>query len=241
MSPSRSAKTHFDKQFDKQHVVSDIVARGLCVRCGACEPACPVDIIKFDDQAYPYITDEDTCITSCTKCIVICPGEVVNFSRLDKRFFGVHPHPDSITGIARRALVTHSTDDKLRAKGSSGGLVTQLLAYMLDKEFIDGALVVGTKVGAQGWEPYPVIVRTVDELRRTQKSTYTLLPHLKALAEIEEIDGNYAIVALPCHVHAIIREHQFAIATLKPWIANGYVGMFCGEIDAHIAASRSVE
>jgi coenzyme F420 hydrogenase subunit beta len=81
---------------------------------------------------------------------------------------------------------------------------------MFDQKLIDGALVVGTRVASQGWEPYPVIVRSADELKRTQKSTYTLLPHLQALAEMEEIEGKYAIVALPCHVHAIRRYQKFS-------------------------------
>jgi coenzyme F420 hydrogenase subunit beta len=81
---------------------------------------------------------------------------------------------------------------------------------MLDQKLIDGALVVKTQVGSNGWEPDSVIVRTAEELKRTQKSTYTLLPHLKALSEMEEVDGKYAIVALPCHVHAIRRYQKFS-------------------------------
>ncbi|MHC4148984.1 MAG: Coenzyme F420 hydrogenase/dehydrogenase, beta subunit C-terminal domain [Planctomycetota bacterium] len=193
-----------------RHVVKEIVEPGLCVRCGACEPACPVNIIRFDGQAYPYITDEDICILNCTKCIVICPGEVVDFPRLDRRFFGSHPHPDSITGIAKRALVAFATNNKIRKGGSSGGLVTQLLIYMLENKLIDGALVLGSYVGSDGWQPEPMIARTVEDLQNTQKSKYTLIPHLRILSEIEEKDGRYAIVGLPCHIHAIRRYQKFS-------------------------------
>jgi coenzyme F420 hydrogenase subunit beta len=204
MPKTKSAK----KGFANRHIVTEIVDRGLCVRCGACEPACPVNIIRFDDQAYPYITDEPACIRNCTKCIAICPGEVVNFERLDQRFFGTQPHPDSITGIAKYACVGFATDPKTREAGASGGLVTQLLVYLLEKRLIDGALVLRANTD-NGWTPEPAIIRTAEELKRTQKSTYTLVPHLKVLSEIEKTEGHYAIVALPCHVHAIRRYQRF--------------------------------
>ena len=77
---------------DNPHIGNQIVDRGLCVRCGACEPACPVDIIRFDAETkLPYITDEQKCIQSCTRCIKVCPGEEVDFGYLDQRMFGASP------------------------------------------------------------------------------------------------------------------------------------------------------
>jgi coenzyme F420 hydrogenase subunit beta len=205
--PSKSSSP---RAFDKRHVVSDIVNVGLCVRCGACEPACPVDIIRFDETAYPYITEEERCITNCTRCIAICPGETVNFARLDKRIFGKEPHPASITGIATRALVAHATNSEVRQNGASGGVATQLLTYLLDKRVIDGALVLTSRSGPQGWYPEPFIARTGEELAQAQGSTYALVPHLKALKEIEQVNGRYAVVGLPCHVHALRRYQKFS-------------------------------
>ena len=88
---------------DNPHVVNQIVERDLCVRCGACEPACPQDIIRFDDRALPFITDESKCPTACQRCLKICPGEELNLAQLDQEMFGVQPHPESVTGIVREA------------------------------------------------------------------------------------------------------------------------------------------
>lgn len=207
------------------HVVNQIVDSGLCVRCGACEPACPVDIIRFDNQAYPYITDEQSCIITCTRCLKVCPGDVVNFSKLDQQMFGVQPHPESITGIAKRALVSFATDDRVRREGSSGGFVTQLLVYMLDKQLIDGALVLGSSVDSNGWHPEPFIARTSEDLKRAAKSKYIVVPFLRPLAEMEKIDGRYAVVGLPCYIHGL-KKYQKVSKKLRERIKL-IIGLFC--------------
>lgn len=185
------------------HVVNQIVEPGLCVRCGACEPACPVDIIRFDDRQFPYITREEECIRHCTRCIKVCPGAEVDFAKFDAQMFGRSPHPDSITGIAQGAYVSHSTNMTIRKKGTSGGFVTELLMYLLESGEIDGALVMGAESDERGWQERPFIARTLDDLRLATKSKYRVVPFLKPLGEMEKVEGRYAVVALPCYIHAI--------------------------------------
>ncbi len=207
------------------HVVNEIVDNGLCVRCGACEPSCPVDIIRFNEDVYPYITDEQACLFGCVRCLKICPGEYVDFEALDQKMFGVSPSVNSVSGIIRRHLVTHSTDSGLRKQATSGGFVTQFLMHLLDTGFIDGAMVLGSESGSDGWVEKPFIARTADELRSAIKSKYRLVPYLRCLDEIEAVDGRYAIVGLPCHLHAI---HKYIKATrkLEDRIVL-LVGLFC--------------
>lgn len=209
------------------HVVNQIVERGLCVRCGACEPACPVDIIRFDDRGFPYITDEEECLRGCTRCIKVCPGEEVDYGALDEEMFGQSPHPASITGYARRALVSHSVSEETRYAGASGGFVTQLLAHMLETGEIDGALVLG--VSSEGkWKQEPYVARSVEELKAAQKSKYITVPFLRPLKELEEIEGHYAIVALPCYIHAI-RKYQKVSPSLRKRIKL-VIGLYCNVV-----------
>lgn len=207
------------------HIVTEIVDQGLCVRCGACDPACPVDIIKFDDQAYPYITRDEDCISNCTRCIKVCPGKIVDFNAWDDEMFGMRPHPESITGIVRKSMVGYSINDDIREKGASGGIVTQLLCYMLDNNIIDGALVLSSEVDESGYHLKPMIARTKEELKKAARSKYLLIPHLEQIREIENIEGRYAIVALPCHIHAI-KKYQKVSKKLRERLTF-IIGLYC--------------
>ena len=43
-----------------------------CIHCGQCTRDCISNIIEFDDEKIPYITDENKCI-KCQHCLAICP------------------------------------------------------------------------------------------------------------------------------------------------------------------------
>ena len=211
--------------YENSHVINKIVERDLCVRCGACEPACPADIIRFDKECFPYITDEALCPTACTRCLKVCPGEFVNFSGFDQEMFGCSPHPDSITGVAHRAIISYATDDYVREDGTSGGLITQLLVFLLEQGHIDGALVLGSGKNAEAWSQESYIARTSDDIKKATKSKYMVTPYLRPLKEIEEVEGRYAVVALPCYIHSL-RKYQRVSKKLRDRIKL-VIGLFC--------------
>ena len=45
-----------------------------CVKCGACQPECPVECIKEGDDR--YVIDKEECI-SCGACKDVCPADAV--------------------------------------------------------------------------------------------------------------------------------------------------------------------
>ena len=52
-----------------------IVKMKLCIRCGKCAPACPVDAIYLDEQDRPYV-----CI-HCGQCVEFCPHDCLEMRR----------------------------------------------------------------------------------------------------------------------------------------------------------------
>ncbi len=214
---------------DNFHIKNQIVDKGLCVRCGACEPACPVDIIKFDVRtSYPFIIDEKICIRNCKSCLNVCPGEYVDFSMFDDQMFGISPHPGSITGIAKRALVSFAKDEDIRSRGTSGGVVTQILLYMMKKNLIDGALVLKTSKDNGYWQEQSFIARNAADLKSAMKSKYIVTPLLRPLKKIIQNEGKYAVVGLPCHIHAL-RKYQQVNKKLKNRIKL-IIGLHCNTV-----------
>lgn len=54
-----------------------IVKKDLCIRCGACIEACPVNAIAEDDEGNPYV-----CI-HCGRCVGFCPHQCLEMEDSD--------------------------------------------------------------------------------------------------------------------------------------------------------------
>jgi ferredoxin len=53
-----------------------IVRKNLCIRCGECARACPVDAIYLDPTQEPFV-----CI-HCGRCVPFCPHDCLEMSEV---------------------------------------------------------------------------------------------------------------------------------------------------------------
>ena len=122
-------------------LLDGIVGADLCCSCGTCAGACPQGIIRFaGDDCLPALTDPEAC-SECSRCAEVCPGRHVPYTELlqdrsaseEASHFGPH--------IA--ILRANATAPRLRERGASGGFVSALLSFLLDKGEIDAAIVAG--------------------------------------------------------------------------------------------------
>jgi len=120
--------------------IDEVVAHSLCVRCGTCAGICPTNAIIFDEKDFPNI-DLDTC-TNCGLCIQVCPGYDVNFPELYSRLFDDTSGLQTLTGNFDDVFCAYATEESIRRNGAGGGVVTQLLAYLLEKKEVGSAVVV---------------------------------------------------------------------------------------------------
>ena len=56
-----------------------IVKKNLCIRCGACARACPVDAIYLDTSGDPFV-----CI-HCGRCVGFCPHDCLEMVEVPAR------------------------------------------------------------------------------------------------------------------------------------------------------------
>ena len=184
------------------HVAKD----GLCTGCGTCAALCPRNAIaiKMDERRGIYAPKLDVAkCSNCGLCYKVCPGHEVNFKALNIEVFGKEAK-DILIGNYIDCYYGYSTDYDIRYNCASGGLVTQMLVFALEERIIDGVLVTRMRKD-RPLEPEPFIARTRDEIIAASKSKYCPVPLNIAIKEILDIDGRYAVVGLPCHIHGMIK------------------------------------
>ena len=217
--------------------LSFVIKNGLCTGCGTCAGVCPANAInmKKDEKQAIYLPqiDYQKCI-NCGICAKSCPGYEVDFKKLNLEIFGKSPPPNvegQLLGNYLRCYVGYSTDKEVRYSSASGGLVTQLLLFMLDEEIIDGALVTRMK-SSNPLETESVIARTRKEIIDASGSKYCPVSANVALKHILHNEGKYAVVGLPCHIQGIRKAEQ-TIGRLRKRIVL-HMGIFCSHTDTFL-------
>lgn len=193
----------------KRPTIQWVVKRGLCAGCGACVGVCPTEAVAMcvnaREGSYVPRIDKAKC-TRCGLCVDVCPGHSVDFEGLAARLFGDIPY-DLALGRYLGSYIGNATDKDVRYDCSSGGLVTSLLIYALERGLIDGALVTRMRRD-RPLEPEPFIARTREQILSAARSKYCPVAADVALREILESKGRFAVVGLPCHIQAVRKAEQ---------------------------------
>lgn len=210
-----------------------IIKNGLCARCGMCVGVCPVSAIGVNEDSYPRLIDRCTDCGFCTKC---CPGGEVDFPALSKSVFGRPYIPETLEGYVENRFVCHSINEEDRSNGASGGMVTSLLVYLLERGEIDGAVVVSMDSEVP-YRTQGILATNVDEIRHAAKSKYCVTPSMEVFQEIRNREGRFAVVALPCQIHGL-RKMADVDPSLSEKIAC-ILGLYCNSnmnLNGHIEA-----
>lgn len=194
---------------NKHATIEKVVKRRLCTGCGVCAGICPRDAIDLTIDkgkgCYVPVVYKDRC-TQCGLCHQVCPGHGVDFEGLNALLFGNIPEHVAV-GRYLASYIGHATDDELRFSSSSGGVVSALLVFALERGLIDGALVTRMRRD-KPLRPEPFIARTKDDILSAVGSKYCPVPADVAVKEILQEPGRYAVVGLPCHIQGLRKAEQ---------------------------------
>jgi coenzyme F420 hydrogenase subunit beta len=195
----------------------------LCTRCGMCVGVCPENCFTFDEENYPKL-DFSKC-AKCGLCEEVCPGQDFDLSFFSRKLFGKPYRLESKLGFFENAYVGYATDQNLRERATAGGVATAILICLLEQKKIDGAIVtVFNKNHPEVSEP--LIARTRDELMESIQSKYTVIPLNRVFTNLKKINGQFALVGLPCHIQAF-RKLSEAAPSLASKISI-VIGLYCG-------------
>ncbi len=204
--------------------IKEIIDNNLCHRCGTCISICPSDTLGLDSNLYPEEINE---CTDCGLCLKVCSGIDVNFPKFYSELFeNENIKKDDLIGPFKKAYVGYASDKGIRSNSSSGGIVTQILVYLFEKGLIDGALVAETD-DQFPWKGRALLARTREDILSSAQSKMTVVPINSLLKRISNEEGRFALVGLPCQVHA----YRKFVEAKPSWKHNQkiliIIGLFC--------------
>lgn len=202
-----------------------VIEQGLCTHCGTCVGLSDdqLEFVQTPRGPLPHarIPGEVALEEGAWRA---CPGKGVNYPELAKSTFG--QQPDSwLAGNVVGSYVGFSMDPQIRRSGSSGGLITHILAELLDQGQIDGAVVLRHGY-PEGWQSSPVIATDRSQILASAQSVYVPTPVNTIMRDLAEFNGQVAYVGLPDQVASIRALQQMGHPGARKirWILGPYVG-----------------
>jgi coenzyme F420 hydrogenase subunit beta len=122
--------------------VADVVSWRLCLGCGACVSVCSkgaLTLVDVQDDGLRPKTDRGKC-AQCADCTRVCPGIAIEAPGVDST---VVPGLQRAWGPVLEVWEGYAADPEIRFLGSSGGIVTALSLYCIEKVRLQGVLHVG--------------------------------------------------------------------------------------------------
>lgn len=184
------------------HRLDQVLQHNLCSGCGACAligAEHGVTMVDIPTVGRRPVGAENLPVDLKDQIAAVCPGSQVR----SPGWPGTRPDgPELLVGPTQRIWEGWAADPELRWAGSSGGVVTALAAYALERR--DMALVVHTGMDDERpWHNRTVVSTDRDGLLRHSGSRYTTSSPVEALGVIETSDRPCVFIGKPCDVAAV--------------------------------------
>jgi coenzyme F420 hydrogenase subunit beta len=158
----------------------------------------------------------DVC-ARCGLCLKVCPGTGIDTNRYSIQENGF------FCGPILEAYSCQATDSDLLKESQSGGLVSALLIHLLNRGWIDAALL--TKMPDNGsLRPEVFVAHTAKEILEARGSKYCPAALNAILTQLKDKKA-VCVVGLGCHMHGLIKACD-VLPWLRP-IIKLKVGLFC--------------
>jgi coenzyme F420 hydrogenase subunit beta len=183
------------------HTLSDVVDSGLCCGCGACLAHCgksAVSLINDEKSGIRPLFADGGC-GDCGECLSFCPGAVLKYRMLLDGYPGKY-HP--LIGPYLEVWDGYAEDDDTRRMASSGGALSALSLYCLEKEGME--LVLHTSMDkSEPWRNRTVPSRSRKEILENAGSRYAPSSPCDALGMIEKSERSSVFIGKPCDAAAV--------------------------------------
>lgn len=193
--------------------VQNITNWRLCLGCGTCSSICPEDKIRIIDrmsEGMRPILDETPCGT-CHDCVNVCPGlkQEVTYDRDNS---GSIKSLQKGWGNILEIWEGYAADPEIRLKGSSGGAITALALYCIEKEKYEGVIHAGVDDPLHNGTK---LSRDRNELLASVGSRYSPASPGQGLKKCAKDQGTWAMIGKPCDIAGLRNAQKFCPDKIK--------------------------
>jgi coenzyme F420 hydrogenase subunit beta len=231
------ARTRWTAQW--KELYAEVIQSGLCTGCAGCVISCPHDVIGYTHEPGAYkpfhLEDElgpSNCLhgeKGCTSCTRACPRFGSWEPQADEHLFARTRQPEEVSGIYQDILLARASDDMVHRMGQDGGLVSALLIWARENDYIDGALVSFLEGDGKDWKARPGVAVSKEEILESAGSRYTYSANTLAMdAAMERGLSRLALVGMSCQssVPPVMWSRKVGKIS-KPILFN--IGLLCSK------------
>jgi coenzyme F420 hydrogenase subunit beta len=182
----------------------EVVNTDLCMFCGTCIAACPVNVLFPTEDEKPTI--KGMCVL-CELCYYSCPRIELPIDDIEEYLYGRMRNDEEINmGILRETYSVRSSDPKIRMGTQDSGATTSILSHAISKGYIDYAITTGMDE-KDYWRPKPYISTNSDDLLKTAKSKYSVGASVSGVGDAITAypNANLGFVGVPCQIQGLRR------------------------------------
>ncbi|WP_028239920.1 Coenzyme F420 hydrogenase/dehydrogenase, beta subunit C-terminal domain [Stutzerimonas azotifigens] len=207
-----------------KELLNRVLKNDLCSGCGMCSSLADDDAIRMrigaDGYRRPFLNAEYRDKPVADKATTETFGKSCPALNLDIRPYKTeHYHP--IWGEVLEARKGYSTDAEIRRVGSSGGVISALAQYCLDRGLVDGVI----QIQASDRDPLEnvaVISRSRNNIIASSGSRYAPASPAEALKWVAMSTEKYLFIGKPCDVGAVrqLQAHNPRLKANIPYIVS---------------------
>lgn len=185
-----------------------VIKSGLCNRCGSCVGLSEGKII-FVNKTKKYLPkiiiepDEEL----SRRIWQACSGKDFDFNYYKEQIFSENGNFHRYIGSYQNIYIGHCLSTDVRNRAASGGILSSILIWLLENNYINGAVVLGMS-DEEPWMNKPFIATSREEIIKAAQSKYTISSVNEILPEMAAFKGKLAYVGLPGQVQSIRKLQQ---------------------------------
>lgn len=205
--------------------IRQVVKSGLCMGCGLCTIDKATQGMRYGCKNDCLVPKNDN-VANNSIANQICPGMGYDIKSDAEVLFSQEAKYSIPLGYVHSLCATHSVSQEVLANASSGGIITQLLVYLIEKKIVDYVSVTQFFCDKEGVHTRTFLTNKREEILKAQGSKYCPVNFDGLVEELHSREGRVAVMATPCVIaglRAIEQQPDYLKAEIKLHIAN-----FCG-------------